>query len=140
MRTPDKLISATGAQLQENFTLCHVDEPDNREDRLFTLIAGSRIGPHFSAKTLRKQRAHGEVSKRVRDLVRSTSEAKPRFVEIIARAIRSGQPNHHRCRIGHCLERASLPRSRSSAPFRSVISSSLVAKMYAEEDRANWHQ
>ena len=34
----------------------------------------------------------------------SASELEPRFVEVIAKAIRSGHPNQHRSRIGHCLE------------------------------------
>jgi hypothetical protein len=52
-------------------------------------------------------------------LVRSpTSDAKPRFVEIIARALRSGQPNHHRCRIGHRLE----PSLALAQPFFSALS------------------
>src|ERR1700685_4115860 len=34
----------------------------------------------------------------------SASELEPWLIEIIAKAIRSGEPNHHRRRIGHLLE------------------------------------
>src|ERR1700757_3717182 len=34
----------------------------------------------------------------------SAGKLEPWLVEIVAKGICSGHPNHHRCRIGHCLE------------------------------------
>src|SRR5882757_6753326 len=34
----------------------------------------------------------------------SARELEPWLIEIVAKAIRSGHPNQHWCRIGHCLE------------------------------------
>ena len=47
----------------------------------------------------------------------SASELEPRFVEIIAKAIRSGHPNQHRRRISHFLE----PRLAFAQPLFSTL-------------------
>src|SRR5258708_8780952 len=45
----------------------------------------------------------------------SAGELEPWLIEIVAKAIRSGHPNQHWCRIGHCLE----PSLAFTQPFFS---------------------